>query len=163
MNGGIIKNIILKASRYGFLIFALMALLLLRVAGNFLSNNVTYDVVVELLLGLVVIVLVVKSNGVTAIKSTKIKSFVNLIARYSFTLYLVHAVIAYLLFEINIAYHFNLHPLALSAAYIIIANVIALAVAYPTEMRYKKLTKILNEAIYKLSLFKGVRVISPSK
>lgn len=163
MNGGIFKDAILKVSKYNLLILALIGLLLLRIVANFNDGKWTYDLAIELLLGLIMVVLVVKNNGVTLFKSAKIKNIVNLMARYSFTLYLVHEAIAYLLFEINAVYNINLHPIAVSAVYVVLANVIALAIAYPTEMQYKKLTKLINEMIGKLSTFRGVKAINPSK
>jgi peptidoglycan/LPS O-acetylase OafA/YrhL len=161
MNGGIIKNIILRISKSYLLIFALLGLVLLRVGINFVTGNWTYDPVIELLLGLLMILLVVKNNGVALFKSSTIKNIVNLMARYSFTLYLVHVGIGYLIFEMNIVYGLNLHPVAVSAIYIICANVLALAIAYPTEMQYKKLTKILNDMVIKRSLNGGVKAASP--
>jgi peptidoglycan/LPS O-acetylase OafA/YrhL len=66
---------------------------------------------------------------------------------YSFTLYLTHFIIENLVFATYLAQGWN-YPLFFVFGFsIILSNFIAIIIAYPTEMRYKKVANFLKKKV----------------
>ena len=64
--------------------------------------------------------------------------------KYAFTLYLTHFVIENLIFSYYVTNGFTIPVVYVFAISIIISNFIAILIAYPTEMQYKKLSGYLT-------------------
>jgi len=131
----------------GYIATGLAVLIVLRVISNYLRNYSTYDTSLEILLGLLILILVIKYNGKTAIKLGKVKDIVSVMAKFSFTMYLVHLAFEGLVIAMVLDYGLNIHPAIVAFVSIIFANVLSYMIAVPTEMRYKKLSKYLHGAL----------------
>lgn len=76
-------------------------------------------------------------------KLPKISKIVTFCADYSFTLYLTHQVILFII-KTNLQYGSPYFKLAVT---FIVANIIAIIIALPTEMQYKKLRKYVVQFV----------------
>jgi peptidoglycan/LPS O-acetylase OafA/YrhL len=123
---------------------AIGTLLLIRSAYLFWKSTSFYDLTFELLLGTFILTLVIYFNGRTIIHYDRMKSLIGLIARFSFTLYLVHLIIQNIVYAIDLTYGLNLSMIILAPIMMIVANVVSLVIAYFTEMRYKSVARWLH-------------------
>ncbi|HMK47339.1 MAG TPA: acyltransferase [Methanocella sp.] len=118
-----------------------------RLAYIYYSNSSYFDLTLEILLSICIILLMLKYKGQNRFDNIKFKSIIKFMGRYSFTLYLVHFVIENTIFGLYLSLELNFSLVILFAFSIILSNIIAIMIAYPTEMQYKKLSRFLNSKI----------------
>ena len=83
-----------------------------------------------------------KSNN--RFNRTKIKILIQFMAKYTFTLYLIHFVIEYLIFCLYVTFEIKCSIEMVFICAFVISNILAIVIAYPTEMRYRDIAKFLN-------------------
>jgi len=130
--------------RLNYAICAAAVLLAGRIAYIYYSNSSYLDLTLEFLLAICIILLMLKYKGRNRFDHTNLKSVIKFMGKYSFTLYLVHLVIENTVFALYLAWGLKF-PMALLFVFsIVLSNLIAIAIAYPTEMQYRKLSRFLN-------------------
>jgi peptidoglycan/LPS O-acetylase OafA/YrhL len=130
------------SSRSAFLLsLVCFALALVRV----FATKEAYDVLFALLLGAALCLLIVSVKDLTYTAS--IKRLIRLLANYSFTLYLIHLTIYALVTRWVEANGMTVSPYLLLVGIFVVCNVIALALAWFTEMRHKTLASWFKNRI----------------
>jgi len=114
-------------------------LILLRL--TMIYQNTVFDITLEILLCLLILVLLLLTNTRKRI-NIHISHSIKFVASYSFTLYLIHY--SWIIFLRSLlSNYFN--PYVLVIIGVISVNLLAFAIAYFTEMRYKKLSGWLQK------------------
>jgi len=112
-----------------------------------LHNARFYDLVLEVLLVIFILLLLIKYKDQNHFADTKIRKVFNFMGRYSFTLYLTHFIIENLVFVTYLNQSWN-YPLVFVFGFsVILSNFIAIIIAYPTEMKYKKVAYFLKKKL----------------
>jgi len=112
-----------------------------------LHNQRFYDLVLEVLLVIFILLLLIKYKDQNRFADKKITKIFKFMGSYSFTLYLTHFIIENLVFATYLAQGWN-YPLVFVFGFsIILSNFIAIIIAYPTEMRYKKVATFLKKMV----------------
>ncbi|HEY3272933.1 MAG TPA: acyltransferase [Methanocella sp.] len=112
----------------------------IRIAQICIWDLLFYDVVLELLIGCLILIMIVNYNGSSRLPFDRLKVLIKTMARYSFTLYLIHMALIGLILAIDNVCRFNLPFIGIFLIALLLTNSVALAVASVTEMRYKKLS-----------------------
>jgi peptidoglycan/LPS O-acetylase OafA/YrhL len=130
--------------RFDYAILAIIALIIGRTGLIYIRKTYFGDLTVETLLTLLIIMLMAKFKNTNRFDKTKTKTVIKFMAKYAFTLYLTHFVIESLIFSLYVTYGIKYSFLLVFIGAIVISNIIAIVIAYPTEMRYKKIANFLN-------------------
>jgi peptidoglycan/LPS O-acetylase OafA/YrhL len=151
--GVVITIIYLKTKtvdvKIDYYILIVLTMIFFRITLNSYRNTGYYDIILELLIVVLVSLLTIKYKDQNNFDKTSFKRIIVFMSKYSFTLYLIHYVIEGLIFTAFITYALNCPIWEILFFSVIVANIIAIVIAYPTEMRYKDLTKFLNNLINK--------------
>jgi len=134
-----------KFSITTFVTMFLMAIA--RIAYDYKIGIDFYDVTYEVLIGFMILIAILSLNGKKLRISENIRKFTKLVANYSFTLYLIHVAIIGLIFAMNITYDFNYPPRIIIPFSFIVVNFVAFIIAYTTEMKHKKVSNWLKQAL----------------
>jgi peptidoglycan/LPS O-acetylase OafA/YrhL len=90
-----------------------------------------------LLIGILFFILLYTQSSTYHYPKKFIKA-IKFMASYTFTLYLIH----YTIFSFIMLFRYDLNNIILFFISYILTNVIAIGIAYPTEMRYKKINRL---------------------
>jgi peptidoglycan/LPS O-acetylase OafA/YrhL len=107
--------------------------LVLAVARSFMVHGNAYDMCLVVLLGFALFFAIYGLQGSTHRPSERSVRVIRWLADYSFTLYLTH----YTVIELVLLSNRRTSPMATVAICVLAANVIAIAIAVPTEMRHR--------------------------
>jgi peptidoglycan/LPS O-acetylase OafA/YrhL len=130
--------------RLDYAIIVLLMLIIGRLYIIYLYNKNFFDITLELLLTLLIIILMVKFKNSNLFEKTRIKNGIKFMGKYSFTLYLIHYVIENFIFCIYVTFNLKYSLVLVFIISILISNIIAIMIAYPTEMRYKELANLFH-------------------
>ncbi len=131
-------------SRRGYLILGTITAVLVLVRLQVVINvgKGVYDLTLELLLFTGILMMVLFSNGKSIVRNVLVKRVIETMAKYSYTMYLVHFPFFSLMFSLNEYFH---HPWwVVSVFCFLFLNLLSFALAYFTEMRYKSLAKCIK-------------------
>jgi len=145
--------------RFNYAIFALAFLVIARIGMIIRHSGTIFDLTLETLLVFLVVLLMLKYKGMNRFENTRVKGIIKFMSKYSFTLYLVHFVIENLIFCLYLTSGLNFPLILVFAFAIIMSNIAAIIIAYPTEMRYKHIAKYLNGLRTRIT---GARITSGS-
>lgn len=134
-------------------IVALIAMIIGKLWLIYFLNKMFYDLTLEILLTLLIIILMAKLKNTNIFTNTKIKRAIKFMGKYSFTLYLIHYAIENLIFALYVTLGIKYPVLFVFIVAVVVANIVAFLIAYPTEMRYKELAKLLNGFLGKLRAY----------
>jgi peptidoglycan/LPS O-acetylase OafA/YrhL len=98
-----------------------------------------YKLTSYMALAILVLFLVQASQATRIIASPRVATAIRFCAGYSFTLYLIHYTLMYAVFLLD----YRGHTVAIGM--IIISNVVAAAMAIPTEMKHKTIARLLSK------------------
>ncbi len=145
------SDIISWNKRLNYAIIALGVLIIGRIGSIYYFNGQFFDLTLEVLLVLVLILLMAKYKNSDRFGTSKFKKAVKFMGKYAFTLYLTHFVIENLIFSIYLTLGMKYSLIAVFGFAIILSNIIAILVAYYTEMRYRAVAKFFNRVYSNLS------------
>ena len=121
------------------LLSAFFLLLTIIRIGQILSWGIqAYEPVIEVLVGCLLLVTVINLNDQNRIPNGRIKLIVKTMAKYSFTLYLTNMAVIGLSFACIDKFSLSIGLPGVIVYSLVVTNLIALAIAIPTEMQYKK-------------------------
>jgi len=116
-----------------YFIFLLLILLSIMIYKRYLNTEFKYvEFYYVCLLAVVVLLLIVLFSKINF--GLRAKKLINFLADYSFTLYLLHYTVLNILISL---FAKSVNPYLLFAAGLILPNLLSMAVAYFTEMRYR--------------------------
>jgi peptidoglycan/LPS O-acetylase OafA/YrhL len=98
-----------------------------------------YKLTSYMALAILVLFLVQASQATRVIVSPRVATAIRFCAGYSFTLYLIHYTLMYAVFLLD----YRGHTVAIGM--IIVSNVVAAAMAIPTEMKHKTIARLLSK------------------
>jgi peptidoglycan/LPS O-acetylase OafA/YrhL len=137
------------SKRIDYSIIGVLTLILGRSAVIYKLNKIPFDLTFELLLVILIILLMIKYKNSNRFNNTKLRSTIKFMGKYTFTLYLTHFIIENLIFSIYLTLGLNYSLIVVFAFAIILANIVAIIIAYPTEMQYKSVARMLKNKIIK--------------
>jgi peptidoglycan/LPS O-acetylase OafA/YrhL len=130
--------------RLDYAILAILMLIIGRLYIIYIYDKNFFDITLELLLTLLTIILMAKLKNTNLFEKTRIKNGIKFMGKYCFTLYLTHYVIENLIFCIYVTFNLKYSLALVFIIAILISNIIAIIIAYPTEMRYKELANLFH-------------------
>lgn len=113
-----------------------------------LYTRYSYDLPFGILLAIALYFFVSYTNRSSHVFSLRTKKVIRFFARYSFTLYLLHYSILWILST----FKYDFSPYSLFFIGFIISNFLSLIIAYFTEMRYNRIKKYVISRISKIKV-----------